>query len=304
MKSSRFYLTFVVALLTILIACAPKATPAPVPVSGLAVTPGSADIAWQKVIQDAKKEGKLSVYSFNLTGDVGTAVTKAVREKLGIEMEVVTGPGAQLVERIKSERRSGQYLVDVMDGSPALVVQSKQEGSTIRWPEIPVLKEKDAWKFQPVLDKDSHLMWWIPIIYMPYYNTNLVKADEVPKSWNDFLAPKWKGKLAISNPDTIASLNRFYTIMTSRGVLPASYFQELAKQELRFYPTFRDDIAATARGEVAIDLSSAGMVANTLIKQGAPLRPFDITEGLTASGAVVVNLQNAPHPNDTDFIVW
>jgi iron(III) transport system substrate-binding protein len=32
---------------------------------------------------------------------------------------------------------------------------------------------------------------------LPAYNTNLVKAQDVPKSWNDILAPKWKGKLGI-----------------------------------------------------------------------------------------------------------
>ena len=111
MKDKRYYLAFVMVVLAIMIACAPKATSqAPIPASSAKAATSEGDIAWQKVVQDAKKEGKLSVYSFNLTGDVGTAVTKAVREKLGIEMEVVTGPGAQLVERIRSERRSGQYL--------------------------------------------------------------------------------------------------------------------------------------------------------------------------------------------------
>ena len=304
MKSGRFLLVFITVMLTVLVACAPKATPAPAasggtttPVSGTSVTPSTADANWQKTVQAAKSEGKLSVYSFNLTGDVGTAVTKAIKKDLGIDMEVVTGPGAQLVERIKSERRSGQYLVDVMDGSPALVVQSKQDNSTVKWSDLPAAREKGVYSFGPVLDKDGHLMWWIPNFFMPYYNTNLVKPEETPKAWKDFLDPKWKGKIGISNPDTVPTLNRLYIVMTTRGVLNASYFTDLAKQDIKFFPTFRDDIAATSRGEVALDLSSSPTVANPLIKQGAPVRPFDIPEGIMATGAAVVNMKDAPHPN-------
>ena len=31
-------------------------------------------------------------------------------------------------------------------------------------------------------------------------NTNLVSAVDEPKSWNDVLNPKWKGKLAMDDP--------------------------------------------------------------------------------------------------------
>jgi iron(III) transport system substrate-binding protein len=33
-------------------------------------------------------------------------------------------------------------------------------------------------------------------ISVPVYNTNLVSAKDAPKSWEDLLDPKWKGKLA------------------------------------------------------------------------------------------------------------
>jgi len=298
-------MVFLVVLLTILVACTPKATPAPATPPGKATTqptatsatPSPADANWQKAVQASKSEGKLSVYSFNLTGDVGNAVTKAVKRDLGLDMEVITGPGAQLVERIKSERRSGQFLVDVMDGSPALIVQSKQDSSTVKWTDLPATREKGVWTFGPLLDKDGHLMWWIPNFFMPYYNTNLVKAGEEPKAWKDFLDPKWKGKIGISNPDTVPTLNRMYIVMTTRGVLNASYFTELAKQDIKFFPTFRDDIAAAGRGEISLDLSSSPTVANPLVKQGAPVRPFDISEGIMATGAAVVAIKDAPHPN-------
>lgn len=31
---------------------------------------------------------------------------------------------------------------------------------------------------------------------MPVYNTNLVKPEDVPRTWDDLLEPKWKGRLA------------------------------------------------------------------------------------------------------------
>ena len=38
-------------------------------------------------------------------------------------------------------------------------------------------------------------------IFAGAYNTNLVKKEEIPKRWEDFKDPKWKGRLGIEAED-------------------------------------------------------------------------------------------------------
>ncbi|MBF8265567.1 MAG: iron ABC transporter substrate-binding protein, partial [Dehalococcoidia bacterium] len=85
------------------------------PTSSNLPPPTSQDAAWDKIIEAAKKEGRVSVYSFNMTGDAGLAVTRAFEAKYGVKLDIITGGGAALAERIKTEKRMGTIVADVMD---------------------------------------------------------------------------------------------------------------------------------------------------------------------------------------------
>ena len=67
------------------------------------------------------------MYSFNLVGDVGVSVTKAFKERYGITLDLITGRGAEFVERLKTERRMGRVVADAADGSALHLVIMKNE---------------------------------------------------------------------------------------------------------------------------------------------------------------------------------
>ena len=60
------------------------------------------------------------------------------------------------------------------------------------------------------------------------YNTNLVKAEDAPKSFADLLDPKWTGKIVKAHPSYSG------TIMTATYQMARDlgwgYFEKLAKQ--------------------------------------------------------------------------
>ena len=64
------------------------------------------------------------------------------------------------------------------------------------------------------------------------YNTNLVKPGDLPKSFDDFLDPKWKGKIAWSG--TVIGAMLFITgVRNFMGEEKAlAYLQKLAKQDI------------------------------------------------------------------------
>ena len=97
-----FVLVIGIIVLTVLGACAPKTSPVapPAPVANTPATPPtvaaptsnlppirqaqgmpptSQDVAWAKVVEAAKKEGRVNAYSYTWVGDAGLAISRALR---------------------------------------------------------------------------------------------------------------------------------------------------------------------------------------------------------------------------------
>ena len=312
----KFYalFAFVVLLAALFAACAPQTTtapsmpqlsPAPVSVSSPNLPPPIAeDPAWQKVVETAKKEGKVVLYSFSFTGGVGVQLAKAFEERYGISVDIITGPGAQFIERIKTEQRAKQIMADVMEGASANANLAQQDGLSASYGEIPVLKEKDVWLIQPDSDPARHVLYYSPILTGPWINTNLVKADEAPRSWRQLVEPRWRGKLVASDPDITPTPNVFFVMLKRLG-FDDNYFKALAAQQLILTPTAWQPSSILARGEAHILI--AGQVINIapVLAEKAPVKPIDMEEGLFARAQALNILANAPHPNAARlFLNW
>lgn len=296
-----------IGLLAAFAACTPKATPAPAAVRATPLpttaspSPAkkltSGEAAWNEVIQAAQKEGRLVLYSFTFTGDMGVAVSRAFREKYGISAEMVTGPGAQMIERIKTEQRSSMFLADIMEGSFSNAMISKQDGLTESYGELPVLQESGIWLISPIAEASGHLLYYSPVLTGPWMNTKLVKPEETPRSWRQFLSPRWGGKVVLSDPDITPSPNVMYVMLRKYMGFDDAYFVDLARQGLTLVPTAWHGPLAIARGES--ELHPAGNLINyaPLLGEKPPVRPIDMEEGLIARAQAVNIVKKAPHPN-------
>ncbi|MBF8264452.1 MAG: Ferric transporter ATP-binding subunit, partial [Dehalococcoidia bacterium] len=143
-------ISFLIALSFVSSACTPQAQPTspPAPASKAATPvsvptsnpslPTAQDAAWQKVVEAAQKEGKLVLYSFSFTGDMGVQLAAAFKQKYGISLDIVTGPGAQMIERIKVEQRTKQIMADIMEGSNINASLAQQDGLSENYGELPV----------------------------------------------------------------------------------------------------------------------------------------------------------------------
>jgi len=123
----KWLLSLCVLIGVLLTACAPQSAPASAPTQAPTLAPAQTvpvaktltkeEASWNTVVEAAKKEGYLSVYSYNMVGDVGVAVSRAFKAKYGITADIITGRGAEFVERVKTEKRMGRLVADVNDGS-------------------------------------------------------------------------------------------------------------------------------------------------------------------------------------------
>ena len=92
--------------------------------------------------------------------------------------------------------------------------------------------QPDLVKDWPAELKDKNGYWTAHrlTVITPGYNTNLVKPADVPKTWNDFLDPKWKGKMAWGiNPGITAATGFSGLVLREWGEEKGmAYLRELA----------------------------------------------------------------------------
>ena len=100
------------------------------------------------------------------------------------------------------------------------------------------------------------------------YNTNLVKPEEVPSSYEDLLHPKWVGRLAIESTDVLWFAALAKAMGEDKGL---AYFRRLAAMK----PMIRSGhiLAAqlVASGEIPMLVTAYNNNIETLKQSGAPV---------------------------------
>ena len=127
------------------------------------------------------------------------------------------------------------------------------------------------------------------------YNTNLVKAEDAPKSFADLLDPKWKGKIVKAHPGYSG------TIMTSTFQMVRDlgweYLEKLAKQNVMQLQSSADPPKKLALGERAIQADGNEYNIFQIKESGGPVEPVYATEGTPLVVGPNGIFKDAPNPN-------
>lgn len=133
----------------------------------------------------------LTIYS-PLNESIIIPIVKEFQEETGIQVEYLSAGTMELLELL--EMKEDKYLMDVMWGGSREYLNLYLD---LFEPYITKHNSKIESEY-----KDENYYWngfnLLPIVLM--YNTKLVIPEEVPKSWEDLLNPKWKGKIAFVDP--------------------------------------------------------------------------------------------------------
>ena len=252
----------------------------------------AAEAVTPALIEAAKKEGKVVWYT-SVDLPLAEKVGKAFEAKYpGIAVRVERSGAERVFQRIGQEYASRIHAVDVVNSSDAAhLIVWKRDG----WlaPYVP----EDVAKHYPAehKDPDGQFASFRITLSIIAYNTNLVKAEEAPKSFADLLDPKWAGKIVKAHPGYSGTIMTA-TYQMSRD-LGWEYFEKLAKQRIMQVQSASDPPKKLALGERAVMADGIEYVALQTKESGKPVEPVYATEGTPLIIGPNAIFKNAPNPN-------
>jgi iron(III) transport system substrate-binding protein len=252
------------------------------------------DAEWKKVIEGAKKEGKVVMY----TGAVGSPalpkLAAAFEAKYGVRLDILEVRASELRERVRTEQTSGKVLGDVSHNGSTSTGLQLAEGTFQPHGPLPNAKRPTA----PFAADDMR----VPIYVIPYgilVNTDMVKPAEEPKSWKDLLQPRWKGKVLADDMRALGGGAVFFMVTTQK--LGREFHDKLAEQQPHMNRELRGNYPRVARGEYPLYVPFT--VPDILDLKGLPVKVIVPAEGcpyVRFDGAIY---KNAPHPNAARLLV-
>ena len=200
-------------------------------------------------LEAAKKEGRVVLYG-TVVPQAMESIFNSFEKKYGITVDYWRASANGVAERGANEWRAGRPGFEVVEGNPGLNATLKKEGGFAKY--IPPSSEKFAEHFQ---DKDSQMTAWRLIPISVLYNTDTVKAADRPRTLDDLIDPRWKGKITIPNPTQHAETAQFFwNLRKFRGDKWLDFVKALAKQEPHLVESFAPVPNALIRGEAQIGL--------------------------------------------------
>jgi iron(III) transport system substrate-binding protein len=282
-------------------AAKPPATPAAAAAQAAIAQPTAVtplDEAYAKLYPAAKQEGKLVLYGVG-TPDLYEPIRAGFTSRFpGIELQGVDQRGRDSREKIVAEQQSKNYVADVVISGTDTQAELVSLGLTEAYQPAEIGNAIPG-----LVPAGGAMSPRTLTIFTIAINTSLVPPDQEPKSWQDVLDPKWRGKLAMDDPRGSGPGG---TILSGIDYVFGQDIEQKLADQKPFFATQAGPIwTALNRGEYAIFLSGGhpDLISNR--KAGAPVKQIRPVEGVGVTPIGQSLLMNAPHPNAAKlWIEW
>jgi iron(III) transport system substrate-binding protein len=148
------------------------------------------------LVEGARREGgDILVYHSTQTEDL-QPVFDAFTRKYGIKVRDWRSSSENVVQRIVSEARAGKRDVDFIENNSPEMEALRREKLLLRMesPHFADLRPGTLGAHQEYATSTMD-------VFVQAYNTEKVRRDEVPKTYQDLLDPRWRGRLGIEAED-------------------------------------------------------------------------------------------------------
>ena len=242
----------------------------------------------KRLAEGAKKEGVVSIYT-SMPQDDMAALTSAFEAKYGVKAKVWRSGSEKILQRGLLEAKANRFEVDVFEtNSPEMEVLSREK--VLIAGNSPFLNELIPQAIP------AHKEWIATRlnIFTCAYNTKLVRKEDLPKTYQDLLDPKWKGKLSVEADDSDWLAETVMKMGEEKGI---ALFKEIARKNavsVRKGHTLLANLVAS--GEVPMALTLYNYKIEQMKNSGANVDWFALDPTIARPNSNGV-ARSAPHPH-------
>jgi len=239
------------------------------------------------VIDAAKREGEVVYYASMNLSEANALIGEFEKRHPYIKVKLQRSGSEKLLTRVLTEARAKKSFADVIQTVEFSMHIFSRGGLLARY--IP-----QANSFYPEDFKEEG--FWTTVYYNAYvtaYNTRLVPPRLLPKTYDDLLDAKWKGKMMMEGTKAEWFAGLLQIMGQERGL---KYMRDLARQQ----PSPREghELLAqlVAAGEGVMDINIPASSVERMKERGAPIDWI----ALGPAPAVMVGIglsAQAAHPN-------
>jgi iron(III) transport system substrate-binding protein len=198
--------------------------------------------------------------------------------------------------------QSGRVITDVLTGFGGSVTQFKDSGALESLSDVPNVKKVAS---DVMRDDDGFWVGHQMTHWCITYNTQRIKAEDLPKTWEDLLTiPVWgQGHLGLGNRPQLwlAQLFGYYGEDWAKNYVDKLFTQ--LKPQLRT-EGINAMISLTAAGELSAALPGSGYRTQRDASRGAPVS-FHCPEPVPMSINLMAIMRGTPSPNAAKlFVNW
>src|SRR5437773_6294536 len=202
----------------------------------------------EALVQGAKKESSVVVYT-SMTVDQAQKLNDTFKAKYPfIQPSMFRAVGERLLTKIMAEAQAGKYDFDVVQSAETQAYFLKKRNLLAKYPSPEV---KNIQK--PFFDPDGY---WAAVYMMPNvigYNTRMLKRNEVPKTDDELLNPRWKAKIGMDHSKPEWFSWKVKRMGDEKGL---AYMKKLGAQDFKLYSGLTILTGLLAAGEFPLVLNT------------------------------------------------
>jgi iron(III) transport system substrate-binding protein len=243
------------------------------------------------VIAAARKEGTLDFYGPSTLKPAGAQVlAQAFNKKYGLNIDVRFLPSGSMTRDV------GKVATLAATGSPpewdVMVATDAHHASLwLRRLQKP-FDYKALGVDEKLIDHDSSAISFAHQFIVPAYNSSIVAPQDRPKSWEDLLNPKWKGRLGVST----ATHHLGRLAVGPWGEEKTTAFVKALAQQSPVVGELGPTYTRLQLGEIYVALSLTDSYIHIAKETGAPVAEADVPLVVAPSYHVGV-IKGATHPH-------
>jgi iron(III) transport system substrate-binding protein len=270
--------------------------PAPSSPAGSPAT--AANDALQSLYEAARAEGEVVFWGPADPEELQPVADAFMKRFPGVKVTHFEIRGEEFVPRAIAEAPQGRASFDVGEGrmtvlSPLLQRDLVQGYSD--WADT----FKSVELSPNAITENGRLLTWYSLLYPIAYNTNLVRAQDAPKSWDDLLDPKWRGRMIV---EPRAAAFGYLGLEWGPERL-GSYMEQLRTQQPVFVQGGTTVATQLVAGVAPIAVGTYAHKVLQLQQQGAPIDWAKEVSPQGATRTALFALKGAPHPNAAKLFV-